>query len=71
MSPFTQWVPCGYAAGPHQAGLAAYADRVIARLETVAAGFADSILHHVVRQIRADGGAARWRRSGSRSRGRP
>ena len=62
MPPFSRWVPCGYAAGPHEAERAAYADRVIARLETVAPGFADSIPRYVVRQIRADG---------SRSRGRP
>jgi phytoene dehydrogenase-like protein len=48
MSLFTQRVPFGYAAGAHEAELAAYADRVIARLETVAPGFADSILHRQV-----------------------
>ena len=48
MSLFTQWVPCGYAAAPHQAELAAHADRVIARLEDVAPGFTGSILHRQV-----------------------
>ena len=34
MSLFTQWVPHGWAAGPPSGGLDAYADRVIARVET-------------------------------------
>jgi phytoene dehydrogenase-like protein len=48
MSMFTQWVPCGYAAGPHTASLEAYADRVLARVEAVAPGFTDSVLHRQV-----------------------
>jgi phytoene dehydrogenase-like protein len=48
MSMFTQWVPHGYADEPDDAALAAYADRVIARMETVAPGFTDSILHRQV-----------------------
>ena len=48
MSMFTQWVPHGYADHPDDAALAAYADRVIARLETVAPGFTDSVLHRQV-----------------------
>ena len=48
MSLFTQWVPCGYAAAPHEADLAAYADRVIARVEAVAPGFTGSVLHRQV-----------------------
>jgi phytoene dehydrogenase-like protein len=48
MSMFTQWVPHGYAAAPDEAELAAYADRVLARMETVAPGFTDSVLHRQV-----------------------
>jgi phytoene dehydrogenase-like protein len=48
MSLFTQWVPYQYADAPQEAALAAYADRVIARVEAVAPGFADSILHRQV-----------------------
>jgi phytoene dehydrogenase-like protein len=48
MSLFTQWVPCGYADAAHDADLDAYADRVLARLETVAPGFTDSVLHRQV-----------------------
>ena len=48
MSLFTQWVPYGYADAPHDADLEAYADRVLARLETVAPGFTDSVLHRQV-----------------------
>src|ERR1700744_2730665 len=48
MSLFTQWVPAGYADTPDDAAVAAYADRVIARLETVAPGFTDSVLHRQV-----------------------
>jgi phytoene dehydrogenase-like protein len=48
MSLFTQWVPCGYAAEPFAASLAAYADRVLARVEAVAPGFTDSVLHRQV-----------------------
>jgi phytoene dehydrogenase-like protein len=48
MSMFTQWVPHGYADRPDEAALAAYADRVIARMETVAPGFTDSVRHRQV-----------------------
>ncbi|MCW5800848.1 MAG: NAD(P)/FAD-dependent oxidoreductase [Deltaproteobacteria bacterium] len=48
MSMFTQWVPHGYAAAPHAAELAAYADRLIARFEQVAPGFTSSILHRQI-----------------------
>ena len=48
MSMFTQWVPHTYADEPDEAALAAYADRVIARMETVAPGFTDSVLHRQV-----------------------
>ncbi len=48
MSMFTQWVPSGYAAAPDEAELAAYADRVLARMERVAPGFTSSVLHRQV-----------------------
>lgn len=48
MSCFTQWVPHGFVSAPHEAELAAYADRLVARLEDVAPGFASSILHRQV-----------------------
>jgi phytoene dehydrogenase-like protein len=48
MSMFTQWVPHGYADKPDDAALAAYADRVIARMEAVAPGFTGSVLHRQV-----------------------
>ncbi|HEY4702788.1 MAG TPA: NAD(P)/FAD-dependent oxidoreductase, partial [Streptosporangiaceae bacterium] len=48
MSLFTQWVPSRYADHQDEAAVAAYADRVIARLETVAPGFTDSVLHRQV-----------------------
>jgi phytoene dehydrogenase-like protein len=48
MSMFTQWVPHGYADSPDEAELEGYADRVVARLEKVAPGFTDSILHRQV-----------------------
>ncbi len=48
MSMFTQWVPHGYADDPDEAALAEYADRVIARIEAVAPGFTDSVLHRQV-----------------------
>jgi phytoene dehydrogenase-like protein len=48
MSLFTQWVPCGYASGSFSADLDAYADRVLARLDAVAPGFTDSVLHRQV-----------------------
>jgi phytoene dehydrogenase-like protein len=48
MSMFTQWVPHQYADAPVDSELSAYADRVIARVEAVAPGFTDSILHRQV-----------------------
>jgi phytoene dehydrogenase-like protein len=48
MSMFTQWVPHTYADQPDEAALTAYADRVIARMETVAPGFTESVLHRQV-----------------------
>jgi phytoene dehydrogenase-like protein len=48
MSMFTQWVPHTYADEPDEAALADYADRVIARVEAVAPGFTDSVLHRQV-----------------------
>lgn len=48
MSMFTQWVPCTWAQRPDRDALEAYADRVIARMEAVAPGFTDSILHRQV-----------------------
>jgi phytoene dehydrogenase-like protein len=48
MSMFTQWVPHTYADVPDEAALADYADRVIARVEAVAPGFTDSVLHRQV-----------------------
>src|SRR5580693_938601 len=48
ISMFTQWVPHTYAQQTDEAALAAYADRVIARMDTVAPGFASSILHRQV-----------------------
>ena len=48
MSMFTQWVPHQYADAPRADEVAAYADRVIARVEAVAPGFTDSILHRQV-----------------------
>jgi phytoene dehydrogenase-like protein len=48
MSMFTQWVPHSFAAAPHCDELAAYADRLIARLDELAPGFAASILHRQI-----------------------
>jgi phytoene dehydrogenase-like protein len=48
MSMFTQWVPYGYADNPDAAALAEYAERVIGRMETVAPGFTESVLHRQV-----------------------
>jgi phytoene dehydrogenase-like protein len=48
MSMFTQWVPHTYADAPDEAALSAYADRVIGRMEAVAPGFTDSVLHRQV-----------------------
>jgi phytoene dehydrogenase-like protein len=48
MSMFTQWVPHAYHAAPHRDELDAYADRVVARVDALAPGFASSILHRQV-----------------------
>jgi phytoene dehydrogenase-like protein len=48
MSMFTQWVPHTYADAPDEAALAAYADRMIGRVEAVAPGFTDSVLDRQV-----------------------
>jgi phytoene dehydrogenase-like protein len=48
MSMFTQWVPHTYADKPDLVELDAYADRVIARMDQVAPGFAESVLHRQV-----------------------
>lgn len=48
VSMFTQWVPHAWASEPHEADLAAHADRVIARVEAVAPGFTHSIRHRQV-----------------------
>ena len=48
VSMFTQWAPHTWASEPDPTGLDAYADRVIARVEAVAPGFTDSILHRQV-----------------------
>jgi phytoene dehydrogenase-like protein len=44
VSMFTQWVPASFADAPHDAELVAYADRLTARMESVAPGFTDSII---------------------------
>ncbi len=44
LSAFTQWVPHTYADQPDEAALAAYVQRLIDRLETLAPGFTDSIV---------------------------
>lgn len=48
MSMFTQWVPSQWADEPHTDELDAYADRVIARVDELAPGFRNSILHRQV-----------------------
>jgi phytoene dehydrogenase-like protein len=48
VSMFTQWVPHEWAAEPRTADLDAHADRVVARMEAVAPGFTDSVLHRQV-----------------------
>ncbi len=48
MSLFTQWVPHRYAGSDEHDELESYADRVIARVETIAPGFTASILHRQV-----------------------
>jgi phytoene dehydrogenase-like protein len=48
MSLFTQWVPYWYADRPDQAEVDKYADRVLDRMEAVAPGFTESVLHRQV-----------------------
>ncbi len=48
MSMFTQWVPHTWAREPHDGELEQYADRVLARMDAVAPGFTDSVLHRQV-----------------------
>jgi phytoene dehydrogenase-like protein len=48
VSMFTQWVPHEWSSAADASELDAYADRVIARVDAVAPGFADSILHRQV-----------------------
>ena len=48
VSMFTQWVPYTWNEQPHTTELDAYADRVFARLDDVAPGFADSVVDRVV-----------------------
>ncbi|MBP8810098.1 MAG: NAD(P)/FAD-dependent oxidoreductase [Kofleriaceae bacterium] len=48
ISMFTQWVPHDFADRPETAALDAYADRLIARVDALAPGFAASILHRQV-----------------------
>ncbi|MBK6873970.1 MAG: NAD(P)/FAD-dependent oxidoreductase [Kineosporiaceae bacterium] len=52
VSMFTQWVPHTWAGADdpaaHEDELATYADRVVARMDAVAPGFADSVLHRQV-----------------------
>ncbi len=48
VSMFTQWVPQSYADAQDEQAVAAYADRVIARMDSVAPGFASSVLHRQV-----------------------
>ncbi len=48
VSMFTQWVPHEWSADPHVDDLEAHADRVVDRMEAVAPGFTDSILHRQV-----------------------
>ena len=48
VSMFTQWVPHTWSTEPRTAELEAYADRMVARMDAVAPGFADSVLHRQV-----------------------
>ncbi|HKA67645.1 MAG TPA: NAD(P)/FAD-dependent oxidoreductase [Actinomycetes bacterium] len=48
VSMFTQWVPQAWHGEPHQAELEAYADRAVARMNAVAPGFTESVLHREV-----------------------
>ncbi len=48
MSMFTQWVPHSFADQPDEGEIEQYADRVITRMDEVAPGFAESVLHRQV-----------------------
>jgi phytoene dehydrogenase-like protein len=48
VSMVTQWVPHTWNAQPHREELEAYADRLVARMDGVAPGFTDSVLHRQV-----------------------
>jgi phytoene dehydrogenase-like protein len=48
VSMFTQWVPHTWADQPDAAAIEDYADRVIERVDELAPGFRDSILHRMV-----------------------
>ncbi len=48
MSMFTQWVPHTWNTERHDAELEAYADRLFARMDAVAPGFTDSVLHRQI-----------------------
>jgi phytoene dehydrogenase-like protein len=48
VSMFTQWVPHEWAAASHTNELEAFADTVVATMDEVAPGFADSIVHRTV-----------------------
>jgi phytoene dehydrogenase-like protein len=48
VSMFTQWVPHTWSTQPRREELEAYADRLVARMEAVAPGFANSVLHRQV-----------------------
>jgi phytoene dehydrogenase-like protein len=48
VSMFTQWVPHPWSTEPRTQELQAYADRLVARMDAVAPGFADSVLHRQV-----------------------
>ena len=55
VSMFTQWVPHTWNTEPHTAELDAYADRMVARMDEVAPGFADSVAAPA-----GDRSATRW-----------
>jgi phytoene dehydrogenase-like protein len=48
VSMFTQWVPHTWSSQPHEAELDAYADRLLTRMDDVAPGFSNSVLHRQV-----------------------
>jgi phytoene dehydrogenase-like protein len=48
VSLFTQWVPHTWNLQPQEAELDRYADRLLTRLDAVAPGFSDSVLHRQV-----------------------